>query len=206
MSDFLIRKELSFGFLVKILTIWNNQLPSSVFPIFSNFIHPCTKFHVIKVLVFIYLMNKSEILKNISHRRMSKCILDISLLWKQVTLQQEKLTKFPEIKSVSQQLCMPWKSKLKKTWRPEKVQSVFILSPSDDFKGTGIKVYDDGQKSVYAVSSNHSAAYNGTVCSTSWSGELLRQTSERNSKIPNRVPRTCICQSILQTYNSAERR
>uniref|UniRef100_A0A8C3VYJ5 Palmdelphin n=1 Tax=Catagonus wagneri TaxID=51154 RepID=A0A8C3VYJ5_9CETA len=60
-----------------------------------------------------------------------------------------------------------------------------IPLPSDDFKGTGIKVYDDGQKSVYAVSSNHSAAYNGTDGLAPVEVEdLLRQASERNSKSP----------------------
>ncbi|XP_069334371.1 palmdelphin [Eulemur rufifrons] len=60
-----------------------------------------------------------------------------------------------------------------------------IPLPSDDFKGTGVKVYDDGQKSVYAVSSNHSAAYNGTDgLAPVEVEELLRQASERNSKSP----------------------
>ncbi|XP_008263052.1 palmdelphin isoform X1 [Oryctolagus cuniculus] len=60
-----------------------------------------------------------------------------------------------------------------------------IPLPSDDFKGTGIKVYDDGQKSVYAVSSNHSATYNGTDGLAPVEVEdLLRQASERNSKSP----------------------
>nr|XP_004664008.2 palmdelphin isoform X1 [Jaculus jaculus] len=60
-----------------------------------------------------------------------------------------------------------------------------IPLPSDDFKGAGIKVYDDGQKSVYAVSSNHSTAYNGTDgLAPVEVEELLRQASERNSKSP----------------------
>nr|XP_021523903.1 palmdelphin isoform X1 [Aotus nancymaae] len=60
-----------------------------------------------------------------------------------------------------------------------------IPLPSDDFKGTGIKVYDDGHKSVYAISSNHSAAYNGTDgLAPVEVEELLRQASERNSKSP----------------------
>ncbi|XP_012998507.1 palmdelphin [Cavia porcellus] len=60
-----------------------------------------------------------------------------------------------------------------------------IPLPSDDFKGTGIKVYDDGQKSVYAVSSNHSSPYNGTDgLAPVEVEELLRQASERNSKSP----------------------
>ncbi|XP_039725487.1 palmdelphin isoform X1 [Pteropus medius] len=60
-----------------------------------------------------------------------------------------------------------------------------IPLPSDDFKGTGIKVYDDGQKSVYAVSSNHSPPFNGTDgLAPVEVEELLRQASERNSKSP----------------------
>ncbi|KAG8511586.1 Palmdelphin [Galemys pyrenaicus] len=60
-----------------------------------------------------------------------------------------------------------------------------IPLPSDDFKGTGIKVYDDGQKSVYAVSSNQRAAHNGTDgLATVEVEELLRQASERNSQSP----------------------
>uniref|UniRef100_A0A8C6QJW8 Palmdelphin n=1 Tax=Nannospalax galili TaxID=1026970 RepID=A0A8C6QJW8_NANGA len=60
-----------------------------------------------------------------------------------------------------------------------------IPLPSDDFKGTGIKVYDDGQKSVYAVSSNHNTAHNGTDGLAPLEvEELLRQASERNSKSP----------------------
>ncbi|XP_008062911.1 palmdelphin [Carlito syrichta] len=60
-----------------------------------------------------------------------------------------------------------------------------IPLPSDNFKGTGIKVYDDGQKTVYAVSNNHSAAYNGTDdLAPVEVEELLRQASERNSKSP----------------------
>lgn len=60
-----------------------------------------------------------------------------------------------------------------------------IPLPSDDFKGTGIKVYDDGQKSVYAVGSNPSTAHNGTDgLAPIEVEELLRQASERNSKCP----------------------
>ncbi|XP_047412808.1 palmdelphin [Sciurus carolinensis] len=60
-----------------------------------------------------------------------------------------------------------------------------IPLPSDDFKGTGIKVYEDGQKSVYAVSSNPSAAHNGTHgLAPVEVEELLRQASERNSQSP----------------------
>lgn len=60
-----------------------------------------------------------------------------------------------------------------------------IPLPSDDFTGSGIKVYDDGQKSVYAVSSNHNATLNGTDgLAPVEVEELLRQASERNSKSP----------------------
>lgn len=60
-----------------------------------------------------------------------------------------------------------------------------IPLPSDDFTGSGIKVYDDGQKSVYAVSSNHNATLNGTDgLAPVEVEELLRQASERNSKCP----------------------
>ncbi|XP_004635740.2 palmdelphin [Octodon degus] len=60
-----------------------------------------------------------------------------------------------------------------------------IPLPSEDFKGTGIKVYDDGQKSVYAVSSNYSSPYNGSDgLAPVEVEELLRQASERNSKSP----------------------
>ncbi|KAL6055782.1 hypothetical protein STEG23_028742 [Scotinomys teguina] len=67
-------------------------------------------------------------------------------------------------------------------------ESVVLSSiplPSEDFKSTGVKVYDDGQKSVYAVSSNQNAAYNGTDGLAPVEVEdLLRQASERNSKSP----------------------
>ncbi|OBS77783.1 hypothetical protein A6R68_19829 [Neotoma lepida] len=60
-----------------------------------------------------------------------------------------------------------------------------IPLPSDDFKSTGVKVYDDGQKSVYAVSSNQNTTYNGTDGLAPVEVEdLLRQASERNSKSP----------------------
>ncbi|XP_037355900.1 palmdelphin [Talpa occidentalis] len=60
-----------------------------------------------------------------------------------------------------------------------------IPLPSDDFKGTGIKVYDDGRKSVYAVSSNQRVAHNGADgLATVEVEELLRQASERNSQSP----------------------
>lgn len=67
-------------------------------------------------------------------------------------------------------------------------ESVVLSSiplPSDDFKSTGIKVYDDGQKSVYAVSSSQNPSYNGTDGLAPVEVEdLLRQASERNSKSP----------------------
>lgn len=60
-----------------------------------------------------------------------------------------------------------------------------IPLPSDDFTSSGIKVYDDGQKSVYAVSSNRNATFNGTDgLAPVEVEELLRQASERNSKSP----------------------
>lgn len=60
-----------------------------------------------------------------------------------------------------------------------------IPLPSDDFKGTGIKVYDDGQKSVYEVGSSPTEAHNGTDgLAPVEVEELLRQASERNSKCP----------------------
>lgn len=60
-----------------------------------------------------------------------------------------------------------------------------IPLPSDDFKGTGVKVYDDGQKSVYAVSSQHNAARNGTDgLAPVEVEELLRQASQKNSQSP----------------------
>ncbi|XP_036907247.1 palmdelphin [Sturnira hondurensis] len=60
-----------------------------------------------------------------------------------------------------------------------------IPLPSDDFRGAGVKVYDDGQKSVYAVSANPQAKVNGTDgLAPVEVEELLRQASERNSKCP----------------------
>ncbi|XP_001515954.1 palmdelphin [Ornithorhynchus anatinus] len=63
-----------------------------------------------------------------------------------------------------------------------------IPLPSDDFKGRGVKVYDDGRKSVYAVGSNGNNAHsNGTGDLASVEVEdLLRQASERNSKSPTK--------------------
>lgn len=67
-------------------------------------------------------------------------------------------------------------------------ESVVLSSiplPSDDFKSTGIKVYEDRQKSVYAVSSDRNTTYNGTDGLAPVEVEdLLRQASERNSKSP----------------------
>ncbi|XP_045147965.1 palmdelphin [Echinops telfairi] len=63
-----------------------------------------------------------------------------------------------------------------------------IPVPSEAFRGAGIKVYDDGQKSVYAVSSNHSATHNGTDDLAPVEVEdLLRQASERNSQSPTEL-------------------
>ncbi|XP_075396384.1 palmdelphin [Tenrec ecaudatus] len=60
-----------------------------------------------------------------------------------------------------------------------------IPVPSEAFRGAGIKVYDDGQKSVYAVSSNRRATCNGNDdLAPVEVEELLRQASERNSKSP----------------------
>ncbi|XP_027251398.1 palmdelphin [Cricetulus griseus] len=67
-------------------------------------------------------------------------------------------------------------------------ESVVLSSiplPSDNFKSTGVKVYDDGRKSVYAVSSNQNTTYNGTDGLAPVEVEdLLRQASERNSQSP----------------------
>ncbi|XP_038601897.1 palmdelphin [Tachyglossus aculeatus] len=63
-----------------------------------------------------------------------------------------------------------------------------IPLPSDDFKGRGVKVYDDGQKSVYAVDSNGNNAHSkgtGDLASVEVE-ELLRQASEQNSKSPTK--------------------
>ncbi|XP_071606994.1 palmdelphin isoform X3 [Heliangelus exortis] len=60
-----------------------------------------------------------------------------------------------------------------------------IPLPSKEFKETGIKVYDDGRKSVYAVPSNGSTTQNdmdklGPVEVE----DLLRQANEKNSQSP----------------------
>ncbi|XP_036198732.1 palmdelphin isoform X2 [Myotis myotis] len=60
-----------------------------------------------------------------------------------------------------------------------------IPLPSEDFTGEGVKVYDDGRKSVYEVSSDHPAALNGTDSLGPVEVEdLLRQASERSSRSP----------------------
>ncbi|NXN22818.1 PALMD protein, partial [Nycticryphes semicollaris] len=60
-----------------------------------------------------------------------------------------------------------------------------IPVPSKEFKETGIKVYDDGRKSVYAVSSNDSTTQNGMdELAPVEVEELLRQATEKNSQSP----------------------
>ncbi|NXW85659.1 PALMD protein, partial [Alopecoenas beccarii] len=60
-----------------------------------------------------------------------------------------------------------------------------IPLPSKEFKETGIKVYDDGRKSVYAVSSNGRTTQNGMDELASVEVEdLLRQATEKNSQSP----------------------
>ncbi|NXK55062.1 PALMD protein, partial [Chauna torquata] len=60
-----------------------------------------------------------------------------------------------------------------------------IPLPSNEFKETGIKVYDDGRKSVYAVSSNGSTTQNGMDELASVEVEdLLRQATEKNTQSP----------------------
>ncbi|XP_026710213.1 palmdelphin [Athene cunicularia] len=60
-----------------------------------------------------------------------------------------------------------------------------IPLPSKEFKETGIKVYDDGRKSVYAVSSNGSTTQNGMdELAPVEVEELLRQATEKNSQSP----------------------
>ncbi|XP_054240181.1 palmdelphin [Indicator indicator] len=60
-----------------------------------------------------------------------------------------------------------------------------IPLPSKEFKETGIKVYDDGRKSVYAVSSNGSTTQNemGELAPVEVE-DLLRQATEKNSQSP----------------------
>uniref|UniRef100_A0A8D0L6G3 Palmdelphin n=1 Tax=Sphenodon punctatus TaxID=8508 RepID=A0A8D0L6G3_SPHPU len=60
-----------------------------------------------------------------------------------------------------------------------------IPLPSDDFKGTGVKVYDDGRKSVYAVCPTGNATKNGVnELAPVEVEDLLRQATEKNSKSP----------------------
>ncbi|NXC46803.1 PALMD protein, partial [Penelope pileata] len=60
-----------------------------------------------------------------------------------------------------------------------------IPLPSNEFKETGIKVYDDGRKSVYAVSSNSSTTQNGMdELAPVEVEDLLRQANEKNSQSP----------------------
>ncbi|NWS65922.1 PALMD protein, partial [Crotophaga sulcirostris] len=60
-----------------------------------------------------------------------------------------------------------------------------IPLPSKEFKETGIKVYDDGRKSVYAVSSNGSTTENGMdELAPVEVEDLLRQATEKNSQSP----------------------
>ncbi|XP_053104053.1 palmdelphin isoform X2 [Hemicordylus capensis] len=60
-----------------------------------------------------------------------------------------------------------------------------IPLPSDEFKGAGVKVYDDGRKSVYAVSANGNATKNEVDDLAPVEVEdLLRQATEKQSKSP----------------------
>ncbi|XP_019334685.1 palmdelphin [Alligator mississippiensis] len=60
-----------------------------------------------------------------------------------------------------------------------------IPLPSDDFKETGVKVYDDGRKSVYAMCSNGSVTHNGMdELAPVEVEDLLRKATEKNSKSP----------------------
>ncbi|NXA72172.1 PALMD protein, partial [Thryothorus ludovicianus] len=60
-----------------------------------------------------------------------------------------------------------------------------IPFPSKEFKETGIKVYDDGRKTVYAVSSNGSTTQNGMdELAPVEVEDLLRQATEKNSESP----------------------
>ncbi|XP_009500487.2 palmdelphin [Phalacrocorax carbo] len=60
-----------------------------------------------------------------------------------------------------------------------------IPLPSKEFKETGIKVYDDGRKSVYAVSTNGSTTQNGMdELAPVEVEDLLRQATEKNSQSP----------------------
>ncbi|XP_054837263.1 palmdelphin [Eublepharis macularius] len=60
-----------------------------------------------------------------------------------------------------------------------------IPLPSEEFKGAGVKVYDDGRKSVYAVCTNGSITNNGVDDLAPIEVEdLLRQATEQQSKSP----------------------
>uniref|UniRef100_A0A8C9G7X9 Palmdelphin n=1 Tax=Pavo cristatus TaxID=9049 RepID=A0A8C9G7X9_PAVCR len=60
-----------------------------------------------------------------------------------------------------------------------------IPLPSNEFKEKGIKVYDDGRKSVYAVSSNGSTTQNRMdELAPVEVEDLLRQANEKNSQSP----------------------
>ncbi|XP_077189116.1 palmdelphin isoform X2 [Paroedura picta] len=60
-----------------------------------------------------------------------------------------------------------------------------IPLPSEEFKGTGVKVYDDGRKSVYAVCANGGITNNevGDLAPVEVE-DLLRQATEQQSKSP----------------------
>lgn len=60
-----------------------------------------------------------------------------------------------------------------------------IPLPSDEFKGAGVKVYDDGRKSVYAVCSNGDIPKNEVDDLAPVEVEdLLRQATEKHAKSP----------------------
>ncbi|NXH19697.1 PALMD protein, partial [Bucco capensis] len=60
-----------------------------------------------------------------------------------------------------------------------------IPLPSKEFKETGIKVYDDGRKSVYAVSSNGNTTQNEMdELAPVEVEDLLRQATEKNTQSP----------------------
>nr|XP_025038755.1 palmdelphin isoform X1 [Pelodiscus sinensis] len=60
-----------------------------------------------------------------------------------------------------------------------------IPLPSDEFKSTGVKVYDDGRKSVYATWSNCSVTHNGIdELAPVEVEDLLRKATEQNAKSP----------------------
>ncbi|NXF89739.1 PALMD protein, partial [Eubucco bourcierii] len=60
-----------------------------------------------------------------------------------------------------------------------------IPLPSKEFKETGVKVYDDGRKSVYAVSSNGGTRQNEMdELAPVEVEDLLRQATEKNSQSP----------------------